>query len=299
MGCHLHFCKALSAIWCALSGGVINLVSLALVVCHQPLFCWPCLNVWVWMSALCQQSRPIPERGDMTGALPSVLFASSAVVGHFQVPDLYSMLKGVTSTALHSHYSGCTAKGISFHLKKGLSAPSLYPRDKHQWEQDDQGWKNISSECACWVLECASPARQELSCTWTWTVASAHFDPRSSNILHSFPLVSHSSYGERQQQALPCPEGKGTCRTSALSKLASQNLSTLPLALGQVCCLSEAGNPPGHQLDSSPTNLDWSTIRSCIWLPQFFVAAGELHQDHCQKHRGVGTSSTNRQDFAS
>lgn len=44
------------------------------------------------MSALCQQPRPIPERGDMTGALPSVLFASSAVVGHFQVPDLYSVL---------------------------------------------------------------------------------------------------------------------------------------------------------------------------------------------------------------
>lgn len=39
-------CQA-SAIWCTLSGEVINLVSLALVVCHQPLFCSPCPNAWI------------------------------------------------------------------------------------------------------------------------------------------------------------------------------------------------------------------------------------------------------------
>lgn len=44
------------------------------------------------MSVPCQQSCPISELGDMTGALPRVLFASSAVVGRFQILDLYSML---------------------------------------------------------------------------------------------------------------------------------------------------------------------------------------------------------------
>lgn len=71
------------------------------------------------MSVPCQEPCSISELGDTTGALPRVLFASSALVGHFQILDLFSILDGVTSSALSNSYSGCTAKGISFHLKIG------------------------------------------------------------------------------------------------------------------------------------------------------------------------------------
>ena len=39
-----------SALWCTFSGGVINLVSLELVLCHQPLLCWPCLTKCVGLN---------------------------------------------------------------------------------------------------------------------------------------------------------------------------------------------------------------------------------------------------------
>lgn len=66
----------------------------------------------------------------MTGVLPRVLFASSDVVGYFQILDHHFMCN-IISPALNRHYGVSTTKGASLSVRTGLSASSLYHRGRH------------------------------------------------------------------------------------------------------------------------------------------------------------------------
>lgn len=154
-GCNFCSLFRLQALWCTFSGGVINLVSLELVLCHQPLLCWPCLTKCVGLNK-CTMPRTLfnfrAGRHNRSLAKSAVCLQCSCwplsnpwSLFHFRWCHIFG-----SAWLLQWLYCKC----ISFHLKTGLSASSLYHTGRHQLKHDVQCWKNVSCLCKSVSAEC-------------------------------------------------------------------------------------------------------------------------------------------------